>query len=76
MTTFTLDKLQTANKELQNMNQMKKPRITALLGYDQNTLETVTKLNHISKYSHSIMKQIQRLENINKNNTFSDANLH
>ena len=76
MTTFTLDKLKTANKELQNMNQMKKPRITALLGYAQNTLETVTKLNHISKYSHSIMKQIQRLENINKNNTFSDANLH
>ena len=50
--------------------------ITALAGYAQNTLETVTKLNHIFKYSHSIMKQIQRLENIKKNDTFSDGNLH
>ena len=39
-------------------------------------LETVNKLNHIFKYSHSIMKQIQRLENIKKNDTFSDENLH
>ena len=27
-------------------------------------------------YSHSVMKQIQRLENIKKNDTFSDGNLH
>ena len=53
-----------------------KTRITALSGYAQNTLETVTKLNHIFKYSHSIINQIQRLENIKKNNTFSDGNLH
>ena len=53
----------------------KKP-ITALAGYPQNTSETVTKLNHIFKYSHSIMKQIQRLENIKENDTFLDGNLH
>ena len=41
-----------------------KTRITALAAYAQNTLETVTKLNHTFKYSHSIIKQIQRLENI------------
>ena len=61
---------------MQNINQMQKTRITALVGYAPNTLETVTKLNHIFKYFHSIMKQIQRLENIKKNDTFSDGNLH
>ena len=76
MTIFIVDRLKTSNKELQNINQIKNPRITALAGYAQNTLETVTKLNHIFKYFHSIMKQIQRLENIKKNDTFSDGNLH
>ena len=50
--------------------------MATLAGYAQKTLETVTKLNHIFKYSVSVMKQIQRLENINKNDTFSDENLH
>ena len=53
-----------------------KNHITALPGCAQNTLETVTKLNHIFKYFHSIMKQIQRLENIKKNDRFSDGSLH
>ena len=39
-------------------------------------LETATKPSHIFKYSHSIMKQILRLENIKKNDTFSDGSLH
>ena len=54
---------------------VKNPHNT-LAGYVQNTLETVTKLNHIFKYFHSIMKKIPRLENIKKNDTFSDGNLH
>ena len=66
MTIYILDKPKTSNKELQNIDQMEKTRITALAGYVQNTFETVTKLNHIFKYSHSIMKQIQCLENIKR----------
>ena len=46
-----------------------KTHITALAGYAQNTLEIVTKLDHIFKYFHSIIKQIQRLENIKKTDT-------
>ena len=66
----------TSNKELQIINQMQKTCIAAQAGYAQNTLETVTKLNHVFKYFHSVMKQIQRLENMKKNDTFSDGNLH
>ena len=72
MTILLLDKLKTSNKELQKINQMQKTCITAIAGCAWNILETVTKLNHIFKHSHSIMKQIQGLENIKKN----DENLH
>ena len=53
-----------------------KSDLRSLSGYSQNALETVTKLNHILKYSHSIMKQIERLEDITKNDTFSAGKLH
>ena len=53
-----------------------KSDLGSLSGYAQNALETVTKLNHIFKYSHSIMKQIERLEDIKKNDTFSAGKLH
>ena len=36
----------------------------------------VTKLNHIVKYSHSIIKKRQHLENIKKNDTLSAGNPH
>ena len=76
VTIFILDKLKISNKELQNINQMSQNCITALAGYARNILETATKLSHIFKYFHSIMKQIPSLENIRKNETFSDENLH
>ena len=53
-----------------------KSDLGSLSGYSQNALETATKLNHILKYSHSIMKQIERLEDITKNDTFSAGKLH
>ena len=55
---------------------MSKTHITALAGYAQNILETATKLCHIFKYFHSVMKEILLLENIKKNGTFLDGNLH
>ena len=55
---------------------MQKTRIAALSGYAQNILETVTKLNHHFKNSHSIMKQIQHLQNIKESGTFPDGEVH
>ena len=73
---FYLGKIQDIKQRTPKHKSDVKTCITALAGHAQNTLETVTKLNHILKYSHFIMKQIQRLENIKKNNTFSDGNLN
>ena len=70
------NKLKILNKELQNINYMSRTCITELPGYAQNILETKTKPSHIFKYFHSVMKQIQSLENIKKRDTFSDENLH
>ena len=50
-------------------NQMSRACITELL-------ETAKKPNHISKYFHSIMKQILHLENIKKNDTSLNENLN
>ena len=55
---------------------MSKTRITALAGYGQNILQTGTKPHDIFKYFHSILKQILLLDNIKKNDKFSDGNLH
>ena len=73
---FILGNLEILNKELQYINQVSKIRITALVGYAQNILESATKQNHFLKYFHFIMKQVLRLVNIKENDTLSDGNLH
>ena len=51
------------------MNEIYKTHMTALAGYGKKILQTATNLQ--PRY---ILKKILRLENIKKNDTFSDGN--